>query len=285
MLTINQSWRELADTALGASRQAREVSYFGPRLHVLRHRPNQYMRTSVDAAQRALNQSTNLENWQHNPTSRNETIYRGLLYHELASRIHQAASEYHRRNQMAVDDEGLYSQHAEASSLHHRAALAHNKAARAAASQLRMNLDLHRAFNQSIRDNPNDPAHRLIFADWLDEHGLGGPARRLRLDSTGHISRANRAFRSLRRQYRNAEPYISSHLGVMRSSYLANLRNDHYHHLEAIRSNDNMAMVARVDARAARRHGYNDLVRRLESLSQAYQDLANHHKQQAENLQ
>lgn len=39
-------------------------------------------------------------------------------------------------------------------------ALAHNS-----------NAEMEQAFKQSIRENPHDPTHRLIYADWLEEKG------------------------------------------------------------------------------------------------------------------
>ncbi len=40
-------------------------------------------------------------------------------------------------------------------------------------------MDSDEAFLQAIAETPDDDAPRLIYADWLDDHGQGDPAGRV----------------------------------------------------------------------------------------------------------
>lgn len=186
LITNADSWSEAADKALHATGQANASSF-----NVAQGLPNyRRRRPSVTVFAIRANQLSG------NHGDNRSNIYRGLLYHEAAARAHQVISHNHFRVMGATTDEGNYGRHAEASSLHSQAAKAHLEAAQAAAGKLGMDYRIHSGLKQAIHNaQPNDAAPRLVYADFLEEHGLPREARRLRADPTGHISRAYNASR------------------------------------------------------------------------------------------
>lgn len=179
-------WSEAAEKALQASGNANSSS-FNAVGHIPEYRHRQ---PSVSVLSIRAN---NLSKKHGNNRS---VIYQGVLTHEGAARLHQAASRYHFRTMGNATNEGDYGRHAEASSLHSRAAKAHLEAAQTAAGMLGMDYGIHSGLRQAIQQaKPDDSGPRLVYADFLEEHGLPIEANRLRADPTGHIGRAYNATR------------------------------------------------------------------------------------------
>lgn len=281
-ITVNaDSWHEAAQKALTASGRANDSSFIGGQ-----HPPAVTRRASSLAAH-AVGMSNH-----SNPSA----VFRGMIAHETASRAHQAASNYHKTWADNAMDPYTRRTHTQAYSLHTVAAQSHIQAARAAAGKLGMDYRMHRGFRQSIREaRPHDTAPRLIYADFLEEHGLPKEARRLRLDPTGHIGRAATAYARVMRLGRepdeNYEMSQNDHYHALRASRRANRLKTREAHLRAARLNSYAANTMAAEGDAERGFAIEDpafgqryhsrLIRRWEEAHDRHNELADYHMQQA----
>lgn len=64
------------------------------------------------------------------------------------------------------------------------------------------NADMEKAFKASVRENPHDPVHRLIYADWLEERDRPTEASIHRL-----VARSPEMIRQVTRYHRQAEAH------------------------------------------------------------------------------
>lgn len=120
------------------------------------------------------------------------SIYREMRLHDAAMRAHESAIDFH-TNQDPIDGPSIPASPIEA---HNEAYSSHWNAAQEGAKALGMSYNAHKAFRDAIQQNPEEPTNRLVYADFLEEHGLPKEANRLRLDPTGHIGRIVSAYTS-----------------------------------------------------------------------------------------
>lgn len=288
LATNADNWTNAADKAWKATTDATSSSQLASGY---RNRPNRIARSAYNDAVSSHHQSY----YRNNTPS---DIYKGVLLHERAARLHQAASQHHFRMMTNTTDEGDYGRHAEASSLHSQASRAHLEAAQAAAGKLGIDYAIHAGLRQAIRQaQPNDTAPRLVYADFLEEHGLPKEARRLRLDPTGHISRAVRTYRRANGFIPVRELYGRlDHRRAIEASVQANTLQTKEAHERAARLHTRAASQAHTlegnfldNAHDMGDHDpdYNGQLagaRRYAAAANAYEEAAKHHSQQAKQL-